>query len=203
MKDKMFFFADYEGFRRVERRPAVRHHPHAGAAAGQLRRADAQSAHRRRLHRRRDSAERDHAVRAQGAGRPADRRSRPTAVGAAAFKQLGLPDADADGGQQGRHAATTTTSTTKLNVFGRYSHRLLEPHREPRHSRTVRRRRQRQRARAEPADRGRLQLQPVADVGDRFPHRRQLVRRRQDRAGRGASATCWRSTAFPACPIRP
>ena len=65
VRNRTFFFADYEGFRQISKALTFASIPTLRAAPGQPRQADPQPADRRDLRRRRHPGERDHAVRAR------------------------------------------------------------------------------------------------------------------------------------------
>ena len=101
LRNRTFFFTDYEGFRQTTKAPTFASIPTLAQRAGQSRQADRQPAHRRDLRRRRHPGERDHAVRAEGPGRPARARRAP----ASPTTSTRCPK-----------ARTTTTSSTSRSI---------------------------------------------------------------------------------------
>ena len=71
VRNRTFFFADYEGFRQISQTLTFASIPTLAQRAGQSRQADSESAHRRDLRQRRHPGERHHRVREEGPCRPA------------------------------------------------------------------------------------------------------------------------------------
>ena len=169
-KDKLFFFADYEGFRRVERTLAIRQHSLARTACR------AASAFRSRnpltgetLRRRRDSAKRHDAVRAEGAGRSAHADPSPP-PSERCLRTTGNTSRPLRGKTTRATCASTTSSIRQAQRVRPLQRSPAEPNREPRDPGPVRRRCQRQRSRDEPAGAGgfNYNLSPTSLIDFRF-----------------------------------